>query len=99
MYKKGSRRKPRTIDPIPYRHRHGESKDFDISLSPEELEQVKDDFGEVRYEKVHEFLLTKIGGMKYFDWLAARMRNYMIFLIHHRGYKPRFYNPSKGKVL
>ena len=27
------------------------------------------------------------------------MRNYMIFSIRHKGLKPRYYNPNKGKVI
>ena len=27
------------------------------------------------------------------------MRNYVIFSIRHKGFKPRYYNPNKGKVI
>ena len=27
------------------------------------------------------------------------MRNYMIYIIRHKGYTPRYYNPAKGKVI
>ena len=55
--------------------------EFDILLSPKELKEMKDDFREVRYEKIHDLLLPEINGLKYYDWLAARMRNYMIYII------------------
>ena len=97
--KEGSTRKLPVIRPVPYRPREGEMEDFDVCLSPLEVESVKDAYGDIRFEKVHEFLLPVIDGDKYYHWLAARMRNYMIFLIRTEGYTPRYYNPAKGKEI
>lgn len=62
-----SRKSRPTIDPIPYHPRLGETEEFEVCLSPQELESIKDDFGDIRYEKLHEFLLPEIEGVKYCD--------------------------------
>ena len=62
----------------------------------------KDVNGDIRYDKVLEWTLPTFGennDVKLFDWQAARMRNYMIFIIRHKGYTPRYYDPAKGKVV
>ena len=58
------------------------------------MDQIKEDHGDIRYEKLNDLTLPEIDGVKYYDWLAARMRNYMIFLIRHKEYTPRYYNPA-----
>ena len=64
------------------------------------MEQIKDKHGDIRYEKLHGLTLPAIDGAKYYNWLAARMRNYMIFLIRHKEYTSRYYNPvNKGKEI
>ena len=67
----GDRKRRPNIEQIPYQPRYGEDEDFDICLSIPELEQIKDEHGDIRYEKVHEFLLPEIDGVKYYAWLAA----------------------------
>ena len=99
LVKEGSRRKIPEIVEIPYVPRPGETDEFDVCLTEDELESLKDGFGDVRYEKVHDFLLPRIDGIHYYEWLAARMRNYMIRLIRHEGYKPQYYNPAKHKEI
>ena len=100
LLKEGSRRKNiPTIKPIPYSPRLGETNLFDVLLTPAELKKVKDDFGDIRYEKVHDFLLPMIDGEHFYDWLAARMRNYMLYIIRHQGYHPRYYKPEEDKVI
>jgi hypothetical protein len=86
----------RSIDPIPWT---GGDEDFSPKITPEELEMLKDEHGVIRYWKVNEWLLPTIGGNPYFEWLAARMRNYMVHLIRSKEYRPRYYNPAEGLVI
>ena len=87
------------IKPIPYTPREGEGRDFDVKISPEDLRKVRDDFGDIRFEKVYDFLLPTIQGEKYWDWLAVRMRNYMAHIVRSECYTPRFYKPFEDKVI
>ena len=50
----GDRKRRPKIEPIPYQPRYGEDEDFDICLSPEELEQIKDEYGDIPYKKLHD---------------------------------------------
>lgn len=83
----------------PCKPREGETEEFDVCHSDPELESLKDSFGDIRYERVHDVLLPEIGGQKYYHWLTARMRHYMVHLIRNEGYKQRYYNPGKGKEI
>jgi hypothetical protein len=39
------------------------------------------------------------GDDTFFEFMAARMRNYMIHIMRTKSFKPRFYNPGNGKVI
>ena len=60
---------------------------------------MKDSFGIMRYEKVHEYLLRRIQGKGYRDWLAVQMRNQMVHIVRNSNYKPCFYYPISDKVI
>ena len=87
------------ILPIPYEPREGEGKDFDVKISDKELASLKDKNGDIRYEKVVEFLLLDFEGEGYFEWIGARVRSYMTHLICLGGYTPRYYKPEVDKVV
>ena len=65
---------------IPYQPMEGEGEHFDVNLPEEDLPKIKGDFRDIRYEKVHEYLMPKIQGEGYWDWLAVQTRNQ---IIHH----------------
>ena len=94
-----SKKKLPEIKRIPYRPREGESIYFDVRITDDELESVKDDHGDIRFEKVVELLLPGFDGEGYFEWIGARMQNYMIHIIRTQDYKPRYYNPASDKVI
>ena len=52
---------------IPYESREGEGEDFDVKISNKELASLKDAQGDIRYEKVVEFLLPDFEGEGYFE--------------------------------
>ena len=67
---------------------------------------MKDASGDIRFHKVMEHLLprfedTEAGQQSLWEWQAARMRNYMKYLVMHHGYKPKYYDPcgeKKGNI-
>ena len=61
-----------------------------------------DEVGDIRFSKVIEFYLprfddTVAGQQSIWEWQAARMRNYMVYLVVHHGYKPKYYDPMGDK--
>ena len=65
----------------------------------DEVESLKDDEGNIRYKKVFEFLLPDFEGEGYYEWIAARVRNYMTHLIRTQGYPPTYFKPEDDKVV
>ena len=85
----------RTVDPIPFTD---DNEDFTVNISPEEVESLKDEAGDIRFSKVMEFCLprfddTEGGQQSLWEWQAARMRNYMAYLCVYHGFKPKYYDP------
>jgi hypothetical protein len=66
----------RTIDPIEWT---GGSEEFSVNITDEEVNTLKDNDKEIRYEKVFEWYLPQFGDddKSLFEFQAARMRNYM----------------------
>ena len=62
LVKKGSRRRIRNIQPIPYEPWPGETDEFDVCLTAEQLESLKDEHRDIRFEKVVKYLLPDFGG-------------------------------------
>ncbi|OEU11447.1 hypothetical protein FRACYDRAFT_245186 [Fragilariopsis cylindrus CCMP1102] len=80
----------RTIDPIEWT---GE-KEEPVNITDEEIESLRDSDGEIRFEKVFEWILPRFGDDKdqsLFTWQAARMRNYMRKKVVEDGWKPKYY--------
>ena len=57
LVKEGSRRRSRNIEPIPYELRPGESEEFDVRLTADQLESLVDEHGDIRFERMVEYLL------------------------------------------
>jgi hypothetical protein len=78
-------------------------EDFSVNITDEEVELLKDETGEIRYEKVFQWRLPQFGdGDDYdenlFEFQAARMRNYMRKRVLEENYKPRYYTGDKGII-
>ena len=85
----------RIDEPIPFTD---DDEDFTINVTPEEVELLKDEAGDTCYSKVIEFCLprfddTEAGQKSLGEWQAARMRNYMAYLVVHHDFKPKYYDP------
>jgi hypothetical protein len=55
-------------------------EEFSVKITDEEVELLKDENGEIRYEKVFRWCLPRYGDdddESLFEFQAARMRNYM----------------------
>jgi hypothetical protein len=55
-------------------------EDFSVNIKDEEVELLKDENGEIRYEKVFQWCLPQFGDGEYddeslFEFQAARMQN------------------------
>ena len=82
---------PRTIEPVEF---IGPDELFSPKITDEELESLKDASGDIRFENVFGWTLPRFGETDYFEFMAARMRNYMIHIMRTKNFKPRHYNPS-----
>jgi hypothetical protein len=90
----------RVMEPVPYT---GPSELFDIKLEDGDLENMKDAQGTIRFHLVFDWLLPKFGqGLDeegFYEFVAARMRNYMTEIVRNREYKPERYNPFDRKLI
>ena len=69
-----------TVDPIPYT---GESKEFSVKITDDEVKELMDKHGDIRYHKMLEWTLPRFGennDMTLFKWQVVRMRNYMLHI-------------------
>eukprot|EP00956_Cyclotella_meneghiniana_P043310 scaffold263758_cov139-Cyclotella_meneghiniana.AAC.1 len=87
---------PREIQPVPYVR---ENELFTPNLTLQQIDELKDSSGDIRFEKVFDYCLPRFGDETYFQFIAARMRNYMLHLIRHKGYKPKYYNPLVDRKI
>ena len=75
---------PIPILPIPF---EGDQEEFDVDITPEELDQLKDDQGVIWFEKVMEWCMPRFDDdgngdeMGLFIWQAKRMSNYLWYLL------------------
>ena len=91
----------RKIDPIPWEE---DQEDFSVKLTDEELQSMKNEDGEIRFEHVLRWTLPTFEGeddsaIGLFEWQAARMRNYMTKLMMEDSFLPRYYDPVNGKLI
>mmetsp|Transcript_29715 Transcript_29715/g.54809 ORF Transcript_29715/g.54809 Transcript_29715/m.54809 type:complete len:112 (+) Transcript_29715:659-994(+) len=90
------RTKGRVVKPLPYT---GDSEEFGVNITDEELAGLKDANGDILFYKVMEWCLPRFDREIFWEWQAARMRNYMVHLSLTTDWKPKYYNLSKGKVI
>ena len=57
----------RNVGPIPYTG----NEEFAVNITDEEVEQLKDENGDIRFHKVMEWCIPKFDGESYWEWLAA----------------------------
>jgi len=74
-------------------------EEFAVNITEEELASIKDENGDTRFYKVVEWLFPKFDSQTFREWLAARMRNYMLYLINTTDWNPQYYDPSKDSIV
>lgn len=87
---------PRQLDSVPYT---GNDEWFTPNITEEELASLMDANGDNRFESVFEWMLPKYGEQDYFEFIAARMQNYMLHIIRHKDFKPKHYKPNLGHTI
>jgi hypothetical protein len=94
----GPRHQPRAINPVPFT---GTSQEFSPKITAEELASMTDASGDIRFESVFEWMLPRFGDAQqnYFDFVATRMRNYMLYIMHAKEFKPKYFKPSKELTI
>ena len=85
----------RPIELVPYT---GGNEFYGVNMTYAEMVRMKDENGNIRYNKVFEWMLPMFARETFWDFLAARMRSYMTNLMM-QGWKPRWYDPDKGCVI
>jgi len=86
----------REIHPIPF---GGTTETFRPKVSEEELKGFTDEHGDIRFYRIYEWMLPSFDGDSFYEFLAARMRNYMLHVIKEKGWVPKYYRPSDEKYI
>jgi hypothetical protein len=86
----------REIHPIPFT---GLAEFFQPNLSDDKVKGMMDAHGDIRFHKIFEWMLPTFEGVSFYEFLSARMRNYMLHSIKVKGWTPVYYRPADGKVI
>jgi hypothetical protein len=84
----------RSINPIEWT---GGDEEFYVNITDAEINTMKDEKGEIRYDKVFEWALPRFWDdeQTLFEFQAARMRNYMRKRIVEDGWTPKYYTGDR----
>ncbi|KAL3765172.1 hypothetical protein ACHAW5_008591 [Stephanodiscus triporus] len=86
----------RTINPVPYT---GEAELFGVKLAEGDLEKMRDAHGVIRYHLVFEWLLPTFSEEGFYEFVAGRMRNYMIHIMKDELFRPSYFDPMDEKYI
>jgi len=86
----------REIHPIPF---GGTADTFCPKVSEEELKGFTDEHGDIRFYRIYKWMLPSFDGDSFYEFLAARMCNYMLHIIKEKGWVPKYYRPSDEKFI
>jgi hypothetical protein len=86
----------REIHPILFT---GPAEFFRPNLSDEEVKGMMNEHGDVRFHKIFEGMLPTFVGVSFYEFLLARMRNFMLHSIKDKKWTPLYYHPANGKRL
>ncbi|KAL7525563.1 hypothetical protein ACHAXR_001059 [Thalassiosira sp. AJA248-18] len=87
------------MGPIPFT---GSNEEFSVDITEEEVASLMDANGDIRFKTVLEWTLPTFGHdnhLNLWDWQAARIRNYMLYIIEYKWYTPKYYNPVEDLVI
>jgi hypothetical protein len=88
----------RTIDPIPWT---GGNEEFSVNITDQEVDQLRDEEKEIRFEKVFQWCLPRYGDndeQTLFEFQAARMRNYMRKRVVQDDWTPKYLNTVDRRI-
>jgi hypothetical protein len=60
---------------------------------------MMDAHGDIHFHKIFEWMLPTFEGVSFYEFLSARMLNYMLYSIKDNGWTPLYYPPADGKVI
>ena len=72
---------------------------FCPNLTDEELKGMVDEHGNIRFSKIYEWMLPTFEGVSFYEFLSARMCNFMLRHIKIKGWTPMYYHPADKKVI
>jgi hypothetical protein len=72
----------RDIRAIPFT---GPAEFFQPNLSDDKVKGMMDAHGDIRFHKLFEWMLPTFEGVSFYEFLSARMRNYMLHSIKDKG--------------
>lgn len=86
----------RTAESLPYT---GGNEEAIVNITPEELEELKDDNGDIRFYKVFLWILARFGdNQSLFQWQCDRMQNYLVHIMKDDGFKPKYFHPENNPI-
>jgi len=72
---------------------------FCPKVSEEELKGFTDEHSDIRFCHIYEWMLPSFDGNSFYEFLAVRMRNYMLHVTKEKGWVPKYYCPSDEKYI
>ena len=86
----------RQINPVPYT---GEAELFGVKLAKGDLKKMRDAHGVIRFHFVFEWLLPTFGEDGFYEFIAGRMRNYMIHIMKNEMFLLAYFDPMDEKYI
>jgi hypothetical protein len=87
------------VESIPF---GGQKSEFRPKGVSEELVGMYDRNGDLRFHRIFEWMLSKIGNaddVSFYEYMAARMWNYMLHVISMTHWKPKYFCTGKEKYI
>ena len=76
---------------------------FNVKLEEGDLDKMRDVHGTICFLLVFDWLLPKLGeGLdkgRFYEFVATRMRTYMIQIMRKRAFRPEHFNPYDEKAV
>ena len=60
---------------------------------------MMDEYGDIRFHKIFEWMLPTLEGVSFYEFLSARMCIFMMHSIKDKGWTPLYYRPTNEKVI
>ena len=60
---------------------------------------MMDEHGDIGFNKIFEWMLPTFEGVSFYEFLSARMHNFILHSIKDKRWTPLYYRPVDGKVI